>query len=170
MNRRRNVQAAAVMAAALALAACSGEPEDSGTNEHEGLLDDIAAEQAAAHDEQEASIDIIGGLVLTPQNSLVLDDDWCLPAIADQATHDRVFALTDEPQVQIRDAADRVVGTARIETGISSAGDACTFTFETTVPSGGGYYAATVESFTTDLVAEDEAVGGVIVLDLLPGL
>ncbi|PYG00273.1 hypothetical protein SAMN05216184_104215 [Georgenia satyanarayanai] len=40
------------------------------------------------------------------------------------------------------------------------------FYFETRVPRGGGYYTATVESFTTDAVAESDAEDGEILLDL----
>lgn len=160
------------VAAALLVAACSsgtGTASEAPTSEYEGLVDALAEEQASAREAFEATLTVTGGLVLTPDVSLVTDGK-CLPLIPDQATHDRVFPLTDEPQVKILDASGAIVGTATLEATVSAAGDACAFLFETTVPSGGGFYTATVESFTSDAVAESEAVGGKLTIDLASDL
>jgi len=165
------------VAAALLVAACSSgtgtaseaPTEEDTASEYEGLVDALAEEQASAREAFEATLTVTGGLVLTPDVSLVTDGK-CLPLIPDQATHDRVFPLTDEPQVKILDASGAIVGTATLEATVSAAGDACAFLFETTVPSGGGFYTATVESFTSDAVAESEAVGGELTIDLASDL
>ncbi|MGC0144322.1 hypothetical protein [Pseudactinotalea sp. Z1732] len=169
-------------AAALVVSAgCSSQvdeaPEEAPTTEQaatdgetaeyeEGILDRLAEEQASARAEAEAQLTVRGGLVLTPDVSLVTDDGDCLPLIPQQSLHDRVTDLMDEPQVQILDASGSIVGTAQMEQRLSSTGDACMFYFETRVSRGGGYYTATVESFTTDAVAESDAEDGEILLDL----
>ncbi|QDB80013.1 hypothetical protein FE251_11955 [Georgenia wutianyii] len=140
------------------------------TDDHEGLLDSMAEEQASARAEYEAQITVMGALVLTPETSLILDDGTCLPLIPQQNLHDRIYPLTDEPQVQVLDASGAIVGTAQIERRLNSNEDACMFYFETRVPPGGGYYTAIVESITTDAVAESEAANGLITFNLAEGI
>jgi|SRR5690625_818800 len=165
-------------AALFAVAGCSSASDDApdepateqttteATEDYDGILDRMAEEQASARAEYEAQIAVRGGLVLTPDTSLVLDSGTCLPLIPQQNLHDRVYPLTDEPQVQILDASGTIVGTAQIEQRLTAAGDACMFYFETRVPRGGGYYTAKVASFTTDAVAESDAEDDEILFDL----
>jgi len=160
--RKKNWRTLTV-AAVFAAGACGATGNDAG--EHEGLLDKLAEDQRQARSEFEANITVMGGLLLSPEASLVWADDDCAPLSPDTDFMERVGELNKSPQARVLDASGDIVGTAQVTTTVTDDG-ACHYSFETTVPAGGNFYTVEVASFVTDAIPESEARNQELIFDL----